>query len=69
MAYRWSPCHLPSPEAIWRLTLVERLWAVQQTLQAFEFTSVGEVLLAELAAGGRSAVGVGKRTEQFFAED
>lgn len=51
---------------IQQMTLFERLWAVQQTLQAFAFNSVAHVLLAELAAGGRSAVGVGKRTEQFF---
>ena len=50
------------------MTLVERLKAVHQTLRAFEFESVADVLLAELAAGGRSAVGVGKRTEQFFGE-
>ena len=64
----WSPCHLPPPSEISRLTAVERLWAVQQTLEAFGFTSVADVLLTELSTGGRTSVGVGKRTERFFRD-
>ena len=49
----WGPCHLPPGSEISRLTAVERLWAVQQTLEALGFTSAAGVLLTELSTGGK----------------
>jgi hypothetical protein len=62
----WSPCHLPRQQEISKLTPIERLWAVQQTLEAFQFDSIADALLLELKVGGRESVGVGKRTSRFF---
>ena len=63
-----GPCHLLPPSEISRSTAVERLWAVQQTLEASGSTPVADAPLTELSTVGRTSIGVGKRTERFFRE-
>jgi len=61
----WSPCHLARQQEIFKLTPIERLWAVQQTLEAFQFDSIADAVLLQLKVGGRESVGVGKCTSRF----
>lgn len=59
----WSPCHLPAKPVIDQATEAERLWVVQQTLKAFGFSSVADVLLTQLRVDGPA---VRRRTTKLF---
>jgi hypothetical protein len=58
----WLQCHRPRQQEISKLTPIERLWAVQQTLEAFQFNLNANALLLELKVGGHESVGVGNHT-------
>jgi len=62
----WSTWYQPGLQEISKLTPIERLWAVQQTLEAFQFDSVADALLLELKVGSCQSVAVGKHTSRFF---
>ena len=47
---------------------MKKLWAVQQTFEAFGFTPVADPLLTGLSTDGRTSVGVGRRIERSFRE-